>query len=78
MYKVIYFAHTNKGGKMDIENCDECKDAKYGIAYIDPKTGILCCKIATNMKLPKGKKILAPQICTKCGTTTWKTIDNKK
>ena len=40
--------------------CDECKDAKFGIAYIDPESGILCSKIDTDMELPKGKKILAP------------------
>ena len=63
---------------MKEQNCDCCKDAKFGIAYIDPETGILCSKIDTDMKLPVGKKILAPQICTKCGTTSWKTIDNKE
>lgn len=63
---------------MKEQNCDCCKDAKYGIAYIDPETGILCSKIDTDMKLPKGKKVLTPQICTKCGTTNWKTIDNKE
>ena len=56
--------------------CDSCKDALFGIAYIDPDSGILCSKIDTNMKLPKGKKVLAPKVCTKCGTTGWKTIDN--
>ena len=56
--------------------CDSCKDAKFGVAYIDPESGILCSKIDTDMELPKGKKILAPKICTKCGTTEWKTIDN--
>lgn len=63
---------------MKEQNCDCCKDAKFGIAYIDPETGILCSKIDTNMELPKGKKVLAPQICTKCGTTSWKTIDNQE
>ncbi len=56
--------------------CDSCKDALFGVAYIDPDSGILCSKIDTGMELPKGKKILAPKICTKCGTTEWKTIDN--
>ncbi len=56
--------------------CDSCKDALFGVAYIDPDSGILCSKIDTNMKLPKGKKVLAPKICTKCGNTEWKTIDN--
>ena len=49
--------------------CDSCKDAKFGVAYIDPESGILCSKIDTGMELPKGKKILAPKICTKCGTS---------
>ena len=57
-------------------NCDCCKDAKFGIAYIDEESGLLCSRIDTDMKLPKGKKILAPKICTKCGTTECKTIDN--
>ena len=56
--------------------CDSCKDVLFGVAYIDPDSGILCSKIDTNMKLPKGKKVLAPKICTKCGNTEWKTIDN--
>ena len=63
---------------MKNQECDACKDAKFGIAYIDPDTGILCSKIDTGMKLPKGKKVLAPQICTKCGNTSWKTIDNQE
>ena len=62
---------------MKNDNCDCCDNAKFGIAYIDPESGILCSKIDTNMKLPKGKKVLAPKICTKCGTREWKTIDNK-
>ena len=63
---------------MKNNECGGCKDAKFGIAYIDPETGILCSKIDTGMKLPKGKKILAPKICTECGNTEWKTIDNKE
>ena len=59
------------GDKMKNAQCDSCKDAKFGVAYIDPESGILCSKIDTDMELPKGKKIL-----TKCGTTEWKTIDN--
>ena len=39
-------------------NCDSCKDAKFGVAYIDPESGILCGKIDTDMELPKGKKYL--------------------
>ena len=52
-------------------------DKNSKVAYIDPESGILCSKIDTNMELPKGKKVLAPKICTKCGTTEWKTIDNQ-
>ena len=28
--------------------------------------------------LPKGKKVLVPQICTECGTTEWITIDTEE
>lgn len=63
---------------MKNNECNGCKDAKFGVAYIDPETGVLCSKIDTGMKLPKGKKVLAPKICTTCGNTEWKTIDNKE
>ena len=61
---------------MKDKECNCCEDAKFGVAYIDPESGLLCSKIDTGMKLPKGKKVLAPRICTKCGNTYWKTIDN--
>ena len=54
---------------MKDKECNCCEDAKFGVAYIDPESGLLCSKIDTGMKLPKGKKVLAPRICTKCGNT---------
>ena len=55
---------------MKEKECNCCEDAKFGVAYIDPESGLLCSKIDTGMK------VLAPRICTKCGNTEWKTIDN--
>ena len=58
-------------------NCDCCKDAKFGIAYIDEESGILCVSLEEKYDKPKEKKVLVPFICTTCGETTWKTIDNE-
>ena len=78
MYKIIKYSHNIDGGYLYMKDkeCNCCEDAKFGVAYIDPESGLLCSKIDTGMKLPKGKKVLAPRICTKCGNTEWKTIDN--
>lgn len=61
---------------MKDENCESCDKAKYGYAYIDEESGILCVGIDTGRLMPKGKKVLAPLICTDCGTTEWKTFEN--
>ena len=77
MYNILKLIHNITGGiEMKDKKCNCCEDAKFGVAYIDPESGLLCSKIDTDMELPKGKKILAPRICTKCGNTEWNTIDN--
>ena len=56
--------------------CSKCNEAQVqGRCYIDEETGLLCVELAKKIELPKGKKVLVPQICTECGTTEWITID---
>ena len=43
---------------MKDKECNCCEDAKFGVAYIDPESGLLWSKIDTGMKLPKGKKFI--------------------
>ena len=43
---------------MKDKECNCCEDAKFGVAYIDPESGLLCSKIDTGMKLQKEKKFL--------------------
>ncbi len=59
--------------------CSKCdKTAVQGRCYIDKETGLLCVTLEKKIDLPKGKKILVPQICTTCGTTEWITIDTEE
>ena len=56
--------------------CNKCEETQIqGRCYIDKDTGLLCVTLEQKIDLPKGKKILVPQICTTCGTTEWITID---
>ncbi len=55
-------------------NCDN--NSELGFAYIDHQSGLLCITFEEKI-LPKGVKVLRPSICKTCGTTEWKTIDNK-
>lgn len=59
---------------MGCNNCD--KKAEQGRAYIDPDSGMLCVSLEDKYEKPKGKKVLVPFVCTDCGKTEWKTIDN--
>ena len=57
--------------------CDKCAETtKQGRTYIDEKTGLLCVTLEEKYDKPAGLKVLVPFICTKCGTTEWKTIDS--
>ena len=59
--------------------CDNCNETQVdGRCYIDSETGFLCVSLENDIKLPKGKKVLIPKICTTCGTTEWVTIDTEK
>lgn len=56
--------------------CSKCQETQIqGRCYIDKESGLLCVTLEHKIDLPKGKKILVPQICTTCGTTEWITID---
>jgi len=56
--------------------CGSCSETQIqGHTYIDKDTGMLCVTLEKKIELPKGKKVLVPQICTTCGTTEWITID---
>lgn len=58
--------------------CSKCNESQIqGKTYIDPESGMLCVTLEEKIELPKGKKVLVPQICTVCGTTEWITIDNE-
>ena len=54
------------------------KTTLQGRAYIDSETGLLCVSIEEKYDKPKGKKVLVPFVCTTCGTTEWKTIENEE
>ena len=57
--------------------CNKCAETTVqGRAYIDEKTGLLCVALEEKYEKPKGLKVLVPFVCTNCGTTNWKTIDN--
>jgi len=57
--------------------CNKCDTTTYqGKAYIDEETGLLCVKLEEKYEKPKGKKVLVPFVCTSCGTTEWKTIED--
>ena len=56
--------------------CNKCQETQIqGRCYIDADSGMLCVTLEKKIDLPKGKKVLVPQICTTCGTTEWITID---
>lgn len=58
--------------------CSKCEEStRQGRAYIDTETGLLCVSLEEKYEKPKGKKVLVPYVCTNCGTTEWKTIDNE-
>lgn len=57
--------------------CSKCSEATLqGRAYIDSESGLLCVATEEKYDKPVGKKVLVPFICTNCGTTEWKTIEN--
>lgn len=59
--------------------CNKCQETQIqGRCYIDPESGMLCVNLEKKIDLPKGKKVLVPQICTTCGTTEWITIDTEE
>lgn len=64
------------------KGCSKCEETTVqGRAYIDSKTGLLCVSLEEKYEKPSDLKVLVPYVCTNCGTTTWKTIDqteNKK
>ncbi len=66
------------GDEMKNKGCSKCDESTLqGRAYIDQDTGILCVSLEEKYEKPKGKKVLVPFVCTTCGETTWKTIDNE-
>lgn len=59
--------------------CSKCEETTVqGRAYIDEKNGLLCVSLEEKYEKPKGLKVLVPFVCTTCGTTEWKTIDNEE
>ena len=66
------------GGKlMKKPGCSKCSETTLqGRAYIDQETGLLCVSLEEKYEKPKGKKVLVPFVCTTCGTTEWKTIQD--
>ena len=59
--------------------CSKCEETTVqGRTYIDEKTGLLCVSLEEKYEKPKGLKVLVPFVCTTCGTTEWKTIDNEE
>lgn len=73
-----FFKHNIKGDIMKKPGCSKCQESQIqGRCYIDDETGLLCVTLEKKIDLPKGKKILVPQICTVCGTTEWITIDTE-
>lgn len=66
------------GEIMKNKGCNKCDESTLqGRAYIDEETNLLCVSLEEKYDKPKGKKVLVPYVCTTCGETTWKTIDNE-
>lgn len=60
------------------KGCGDCSNkSEQAKAYIDKKTGLLCAEICEKYDKPEAL-VLVPFICTSCGTTNWKVIDNRK
>jgi len=62
---------------MKMPGCKKCSETTLqGRAYVDTETGLLCVSLEEKYEKPKGKKVLVPFVCTTCGTTEWKTIQD--
>ena len=59
------------------KGCGDCSnESRQARTYIDDYTGVLCAEICEKYEKPDSL-VIVPFICTSCGTTTWKTIDNR-
>ncbi len=63
---------------MKNKGCSDCEHkSEQGKLYVDKDTGLICAQLCDKYDKPDAL-VVVPFICTTCGTTNWKTVDNRK